>query len=70
MFICQSDNKLYGYDIVTEKYFDNMINEGVIDSFNTIKTCLEDSISVASMVITTECIVYKEINYERIIVII
>jgi chaperonin GroEL (HSP60 family) len=59
------DNNLYGYDIVTDKYYDNMVNEGVIDSFNTIKTSIEDSVSVASLVITTECIVYKEINYDR-----
>jgi chaperonin GroEL (HSP60 family) len=61
------DNKLYGFDIVTEKYYDNMVNEGVIDSFDTMKTSIEDSVSVASLVITTECIVYKEINYDRII---
>ncbi len=43
-----------------------MINEGIIDSFNTMKTSLEDSVSIASLIITTECIVYKEENYERI----
>jgi chaperonin GroEL (HSP60 family) len=61
-----NDNKYFGYDIVTDKYYDNMINEGIIDSFNTMKTSLEDSVSIASLIITTECIVYKEENYERI----
>jgi chaperonin GroEL (HSP60 family) len=60
-----SENKLYGYDIVTDKYFDNMIEAGVIDSFTTIKTAIEDAVSIASLVITTECLVYKEANYER-----
>ena len=63
--VSNTDNKQYGYDIVTEKYYENIINEGIIDSYNTIKTSLEDSVSVASMILTTECVVYKEINYER-----
>ena len=61
-----NNNNNFGYDIVTERYYENMINEGIIDSFNTIKTSLEDSVSIASLIITTECIVYKEENYERI----
>jgi chaperonin GroEL (HSP60 family) len=43
-----------------------MIEAGIIDSFTTIKTAIEDAVSVASLIITTECIVYKEVDYERI----
>lgn len=60
-----NENPLYGYDIVTEKYSDNMIEEGVLDSYNTITTAIEDAVSVASLLITTECVVYKEYDYER-----
>jgi chaperonin GroEL len=60
-----NENPLFGYDVVTDKYSDNMIEVGVLDSFNTIKTAIEDSVSVASLLITTECVVYKEYDYER-----
>jgi chaperonin GroEL len=59
------DNPLYGYDVVTGKYSENMIEEGILDSYNTIKTAVEDAVSVASLLITTECVVYKEYDYER-----
>ncbi len=59
------ENPLFGYDIFTEKFSDNMIEEGVLDSFNTIKTAIEDAVSVASLLITTECVIYKEYDYER-----
>jgi chaperonin GroEL (HSP60 family) len=54
-----------GFDIVTQEYFKDMTEKGIIDSYNTIKCSLEDAISVATLIINTECIVYKEIEYER-----
>ncbi len=54
-----------GYNLNTQKYSDNMIEDGIIDSFNTLKTAIEDAVSVASLMITTECIVFKEFDYER-----
>ncbi len=42
-----------------------MIEKGIIDSYNTIKCSVEDAISVAGLIVTTECIVYKEIDYDR-----
>ncbi len=58
-------NFYYGFDIVTQKYYEDMIEQGIIDSYNTIKCSIQDAISVAGLIITTECIVYKEIEYER-----
>jgi len=43
---------------------DNMIDIGIIDSFNTMKSSIEDAVSVASLIITTEVLVYKEQNYD------
>ena len=40
-----------------------MMDAGIIDSLNVIKVILQDAISLAGMVITTECIVIKEKNY-------
>jgi len=57
-----------GFDIVTQKYFEDMIEKGIIDSYNTIKCSVEDAISIAVLIVTTECIVYKEIDYDRKII--
>ncbi len=59
------DNSLYGYDLRSDKYFDDMIEQGIIDSFNTVKTAIEDAVSVGSMIISTECIVLREVDYIR-----
>lgn len=37
-----------------------MIDAGVVDSYNVIKTILQDSVSLAGLLITTECLVVKE----------
>lgn len=55
-----------GFDIVSQEYFQDMTDKGIIDSYNTIKCSVEDAISVAGLIVTTECIVYKEIDYDRI----
>ena len=54
-----------GYNLNTQTFSGNMIEDGIIDSFNTLKTAIEDAVSVASLLITTECIVFKECDYER-----
>ena len=52
-----------GLDMRTMEVCD-LMDRGVYDSFNVIKVILEDSISLAGMVITTECILVKEKNYK------
>jgi chaperonin GroEL (HSP60 family) len=42
-----------------------MIDEGIVDSYNVIKVILQDSVSLAGLLMTTECIVVKEKVYER-----
>ena len=42
----------------------DLMDRGVYDSFNVIKVILQDAISLAGMVITTECILVKEKNYK------
>lgn len=42
-----------------------MIESGVVDSFTVVKSILQDSVSLAGMLITTECLVVKDKNYER-----
>ena len=43
----------------------DMIESGVVDSFTVVKSILQDSVSLAGMLITTECLVVKDKNYER-----
>ena len=40
-----------------------MMDSGIYDSYNVIKVILEDAISLAGMIITTECILVKEKSY-------
>jgi len=40
-----------------------MIELGVIDSFCTLKSILDDSFSVAGMILTTEVIIYNDTPY-------
>lgn len=59
-----------GYNLNKQHFAENMIEDGIIDSYNTLKTAIEDAVSVASLLITTECIVFKEFDYERKILVI
>lgn len=43
----------------------DMVESGVVDSYSVIKSILQDSVSLAGMLITTECLVIKDKNYER-----
>lgn len=53
-----------GYCARTHK-FGNMLELGVIDSFHNIKNILIDATSVGSMLLTTECVIYRSKRYER-----
>ena len=54
-----------GIDLRTMEVCD-LMDRGVYDSLNVVKVILQDSISLAGMVITTECILVKEKNYKPI----
>jgi chaperonin GroEL (HSP60 family) len=41
-----------------------MMDNGIYDSFNVIKVILQDSVSLAGMVVTTECILVKDKSYK------
>jgi chaperonin GroEL len=51
-----------GYDIRNEEICD-MMDRGLYDSLNVVKVILEDSVSLAGMVVSTECILVKEKSY-------
>ena len=52
----ESSNKSFGFNAQTEEYGD-MFKFGVIDPAKVVRTALEDAASVASLLITTECMI-------------
>ena len=55
---CKEDYK-YGYDAKNECYVEDMFKAGIIDPTKVTKTALTNAASIASMILTTECIVDK-----------
>ena len=52
-----NDNKPnYGFNAMTEEYVD-MIDAGIVDPAKVTRTALENAVSVAAMVLTTESLV-------------
>ncbi len=49
----------YGFNAATEKY-ENLIKAGVIDPTKVARAALENAASVASLLITTEAVVYEK----------
>jgi len=55
----QSRGYSYGYNVVTEEWCD-LLEAGVIDPTKVTRTALEKSVSVASTLLTTECMIVNE----------
>ena len=54
----------FGFNAATEKY-ENLIKVGVIDPTKVTRTALENAASVASLLITTEAVVYEKKEKEH-----
>ena len=50
----KSDN--FGYDVKSEEYGD-LIDKGIIDPAKVVRVSLENAASIASMLLTTECVI-------------
>lgn len=48
-----------GINVLTKKNV-NMINEGIVDSANLVKTALKIAVSIASSYLTSECAIIKK----------
>ena len=53
-----------GFDVKNERIVDDMMEEGIIDSFKVVKTYLSDAVSLAGLILATEVLVVKQKNYE------
>ena len=54
--ILSNDNYAYGFDAYTEEYCD-MYEKGIIDPTKVTRTCIENAVSIASTMLTTDCLI-------------
>jgi len=52
----EQSNKHIGYNVITGEYGD-MLKQGVIDPLKVVRGALENAASIASMILTTECLI-------------
>jgi len=57
--ILSNDNEYFGYDAYRDDYCD-MFERGIIDPLKVTRTALECAGSVASTLLTTECVVVQD----------
>ena len=54
----------FGYNAQTDKY-ENLLSHGVIDPVKVVRTALQNAASVASLMLTTECLVAERPKDEK-----
>ncbi len=47
----------YGYNADEDKYEESMLLAGIIDPAKVVRSCIQNAVSAASMLLTTECVV-------------
>lgn len=55
--VLEAKGKNFGYNALDDKYEDNMIKSGIIDPLKVTRTAIENAVSVASMLLTTEVVI-------------
>jgi len=58
--VIEGKGKNFGYNALTDKYEDDMIKAGIIDPLKVTRTAIENAVSVASMLLTTEVVITDE----------
>jgi chaperonin GroEL len=53
-----------GFDALNEKYVD-MIDAGIIDPVKVTRSALQNAASIASMIVTTECLVAEKQDKDK-----
>lgn len=59
--LLEESNAERGFNAANGTYVD-MRKEGIIDPTKVVRTALIDSSSVASLMLTTECMIYDEVE--------
>ncbi len=55
--VLEAKNKNFGYNALNDTYEQDMIKSGIIDPLKVTRTAIENAISVASMLLTTEVVI-------------
>jgi len=58
--VIESKGKNFGYNALEDRYEDDMIKSGIIDPLKVTRTAIENAVSVASMLLTTEVVITDE----------
>lgn len=59
------DNFNAGFDGREKEFVDNMIECGIIDPKKVTRVALESAVSIASILLTTECVIIEDSQYEK-----
>ena len=62
--ISQSSGVYSGYDVLLGVYVEDMIKAGIIDPLKVTRTALENAVSVAALLLTTEAAIVEEAKKE------
>ena len=55
---------LFGFDLKSNSFSLNLLEKGIVDSYITIKTSIEDSIKLSTLLLNTECVILNKYDYE------
>ena len=53
----KKESGAYGYNAQEDKYEKSMIEAGIIDPAKVVRACIQNAVSAAAMLLTTECVV-------------
>ncbi len=55
--VCENRGKNYGYNAMEDRFEEDMVKSGIIDPLKVTRTAIENAVSVASMLLTTEVVI-------------
>lgn len=55
--VCENKSKHYGYNAMEDRFEEDMVKSGIIDPLKVTRTAIENAVSVASMLLTTEVVI-------------
>lgn len=55
--VCENKAKNYGYNAMEDRFEEDMVKSGIIDPLKVTRTAIENAVSVASMLLTTEVVI-------------
>lgn len=56
----KKESGAYGYNAQTDKYEKSMVEAGIIDPAKVVRSCVQNAVSAAAMLLTTECVVVEK----------